>query len=55
MSDNKSKLNKQINVFLALRGHDHQMAAGGVFALGYLTTTKPYSLNLEMLSKAQCA
>ena len=25
MSDNKSKLNKQINVFLALRGHDHQM------------------------------
>ena len=25
MSDNKSKLNKQINVFLALRGHDNQM------------------------------
>ncbi|MDC0955471.1 hypothetical protein OAR83_03145 [Alphaproteobacteria bacterium] len=25
MSDNKSKLDRQINVFLAVRGHDHQM------------------------------
>ena len=25
MSDNKSKLDRQINVFLALRGHDHLM------------------------------
>jgi len=32
-----------------------KMAAGGAFALGCLTTIKPYNLNLEMLSKAQCA
>jgi hypothetical protein len=25
MSDEKSKLDRQINAFLALRGHDHKM------------------------------